>query len=286
MANHIFTVSCIQNCADDDLAQNLRRSTELVRAARCAGADLICLPENFTLIQVNEALLLARAEPEERHPAIPHFSSLARELGAWILMGSLAIRLPSGKINNRSYLVDAEGRVVARYNKIHLFDVSLRGGESYRESATVEPGDAAVVAPTPWGTAGLSVCYDLRFPQLYRALAKAGASYLAVPAAFTRTTGQAHWHVLVRARAIETGCYVFAPGQCGVRRSGRATYGHSLIVDPWGRVLAEADDEEGFILAEVDPAKVEEARRMIPALQHDCAFTPPDPAVSVASGDG
>jgi predicted amidohydrolase len=276
-----FTVACIQNCADDDLAENLRASTELVRAARGAGADLICLPENFALIQVNDALLLALSEPEESHPAIPHFSGLARELGAWILMGSLAVKLASGKINNRSYLLDAEGRVVARYNKIHLFDVNLKAGESYRESATVEPGNRAVVAPTPWGGLGLSVCYDLRFPHLYRALAKAGAFYLAIPAAFTRTTGQAHWHVLQRARAIETGSYVFAPGQCGVRRSGRATYGHSLIVDPWGRVIAEAGDQPGFITAEVDRAKVVEARRMIPTLDHDRSFEPPGHCVSV-----
>ncbi|MGH8532562.1 MAG: carbon-nitrogen hydrolase family protein [Gammaproteobacteria bacterium] len=271
-----FKVACIQNCADDDVAENITLATELVRAARAAGADLICLPENFSLIQVNDARLLAQAHTEESHPAIPHFRDLARELGAWILMGSLAIKLPAGKINNRSYLLDDSGRVIASYNKLHLFDVDLKAGESYRESATVEPGDRAVVAATPWGGVGLSVCYDLRFAYLYRALARAGARYLAIPAAFTRTTGQAHWHVLQRARAIETGSYVFAPGQCGIRRSGRATYGHSLIVDPWGRILADGGDESGFVIAEVDSARVEEARRMIPALRHDRGFTGPE----------
>ena len=271
-----FKVACIQNCADDDVAENITLATELVRAARQAGADLICLPENFSLIQVNDARLLAQAHTEELHPAIPHFKDLARALGAWILMGSLAIKHASGKINNRSYLLDDSGRVIASYNKLHLFDVNLKAGESYRESATVEPGDRAVVAATPWGGIGLSVCYDLRFAHLYRALAQAGAQYLSIPAAFTRTTGQAHWHVLQRARAIETGSYVFAPGQCGIRRSGRATYGHSLIVDPWGRILADGGDESGFVIAEVDSARVEEARRMIPALQHDRGFTGPE----------
>lgn len=273
--NNKFHVACIQNCADDDLDKNLREVTALVRSAREAGAELICLPENFTLIEVNDTRLLERAFTEETHPALPHFSDLAGTLGAWILLGSLAIKLPSGKVNNRSYLLNACGNIVARYDKLHLFDVDLKAGESYRESNTVEPGDRAVLAKTPWGLLGLTVCYDLRFAYFYRALAQAGAAFLSIPAAFTRTTGQAHWHVLQRARAIETGCYVFAPGQCGVRASGRATYGHSLIIDPWGRVLADGGEAPGFILAEVDPAKVEEARRMIPALTHDRRFTGP-----------
>ena len=176
---------------------------------------------------------------------------------------------------NRSLLIDAAGEVVARYDKLHLFDVSLRGCERYRESDTVKPGAAAVVAPTPWGLLGLSICYDVRFPQLYRALAQAGASYLAIPSAFTRTTGEAHWHVLVRARAIETGAYVFAPAQSGLHAEGRRTYGHSLIVDPWGAVLADAGEEEGAIVATIDPARVAEARRMIPALEHDRPFAEP-----------
>jgi predicted amidohydrolase len=270
-----FKVACVQNCAGNDLAKNIAETTELVRAARGEGAALICLPENFSFLEVNDERLLAGAYPEESHPAIPHFQALAKELGGWILMGSLTIKLPSGKVNNRSYLLDAEGHIVARYNKLHLFDVSLKAGESYRESSTVEAGEESVLAETPWGRLGLSICYDLRFAYLYRALAQAGASLLAIPAAFTRTTGQAHWHVLQRARAIETGCYVFAPGQCGIRPNGRATFGHSLIVDPWGRILADGGEDPGFIIAEVDPAKVEEVRGMIPSLRHDRVFIGP-----------
>ncbi len=276
--NAAFKVACIQHCADDDLTHNLAEAEAWVRAARAGGAELICLPENFSLIQVNDAMLLAEAYPEHKHPALPRFRALARELCVWLLLGSLSIKMESGKLHNRSYLIDAEGRIAARYDKIHLFDVSLKAGESYHETATLEPGDRAVTARTPWGMLGLSVCYDLRFPYLYRALAQAGARFLAIPAAFTRTTGQAHWHVLIRARAIETGSFVFAPGQCGVRRSGRATYGHSLIVDPWGRVLADGGDEPGFILADIDPTKADEVRRMIPALQHDRVFSAPEPS--------
>jgi deaminated glutathione amidase len=272
-----FKVACIQNCADDDLTHNLAETEALCRAARAAGAELICLPESFSLIQINDAMLLAQALPEETHPAIPRFRTLARELRAWILLGSLSIKVESGKLNNRSYLIDSDGHITAVYDKIHLFDVNLKAGESYRETTTVEAGDRAVTAATPWGVLGLSVCYDLRFPYLYRALAQAGARYLAIPAAFTRTTGQAHWHLLVRARAVETGSYVFAPGQCGVRRSGRATYGHSLIVDPWGGVLCDGGDAPGFIVADIDPGKVDEVRRMIPALRHDRVFTGPEP---------
>ena len=189
-----------------------------------------------------------------------------------ILLGSIAVKLDNGKVHNRSYLLNGSGETAATYNKIHLFDVELKAGESYRESATVEPGTQAVVANTPWGGLGLTVCYDVRFGYLYRELAQAGADFLTVPAVFTRTTGRAHWHVLLRARAIETGCYVFAPGQCGVRPWGRATYGHSLIVDPWGKVLADGGEGPGFVTAQIDPARVAKARGMIPSLNHDSDF--------------
>lgn len=273
--SHAFKVACIQDCADNDLHDNLRRAEQWVRAAHAAGADLICLPENFSLIESADALLLAQAHPEATHPALVRFTALARALKVWLLLGSLSVKLASGRLNNRSILLDAEGRVVARYDKIHLFDVTLKAGERYRETDTVEGGEHAVLASTPWGRIGLTVCYDLRFAYLYRALAQAGAIFLTVPAAFTRITGQAHWQVLIRARAIETGSYVFAPDQCGVRKSGRATYGHSLIVDPWGTVLAEGGDEPGYILAEIDPRQATEARRMIPALEHDRNFAAP-----------
>jgi predicted amidohydrolase len=201
---------------------------------------------------------------------------MAREHAVWLAIGTLGVRAPDGRIWNRSYLVDPNGAIRARYDKIYLFDVDLAGGETYRESATIAPGEQAVVAETPFGGVGLSICYDLRFPQLYRALAKADARILMVPAAFTRTTGRAHWHVLLRARAIETGCFVLAASQCGEAPDGRlARYGHSLIVSPWGEVLADAGAEPGFVTASLDLGEVDAARRAIPALRHDRIFTLP-----------
>jgi len=189
----------------------------------------------------------------------------------WLLLGSLAVEAGPGQNYNRSYLLNDKGNLVTHYDKLHLFDVDLADGECYRESDTIVPGSTAVLAPTPWGLLGLSICYDLRFAALYRALAQAGAAFLAVPAAFTRTTGQAHWHILLRSRAIETGSYVFAPCQCGSHGAAQS-YGHSLIIDPWGRVLADAGEDPGFIMAAIDPDRVSEARSMIPALKHDRDF--------------
>lgn len=270
-----FKVACIQNNAGPDVLPNVQEVDRLVRSARGAGAEFILTSENFTCIEFGAERSLAKALPEAEHPALPHFTKLAKELGCWLLMGSLTIKLSPTKVNNRSYLIDAAGRIVARYNKLHLFDVELREGESYRESATVEPGDRAVIAKTLWGTLGMTVCYDVRFPQLYRALAQAGAQFLTIPAAFTKTTGKAHWHTLVRARAIETGAYVFAPAQCGQHAGGRKTYGHALIVDPWGEILADGGETPGYVVADVDGAKVAEARRMIPSLEHDRPFASP-----------
>jgi deaminated glutathione amidase len=270
-----FRVACIQNCAENDFERNIEETMSLTRAAENAGAALICLPEYFAFMAPNDQEMLRLAPSEDAHPALAAFRALARELNVWVLLGSLAIRVPSGRVNNRSYLIDNQGQISASYNKVHLFDVALKGGETYSESSTVEPGSQAVVAQTPWGKLGMSICYDLRFAYLYRWLAQAGASFLTVPAAFTRTTGQAHWHVLIRARAIETGSFVFAPGQCGRRSWGRATFGHSLIVDPWGTILAEGDDSPGFIVADIDPGRVEDARQMIPALTHDRVLKSP-----------
>ncbi|MGQ0656917.1 MAG: carbon-nitrogen hydrolase family protein [Chromatiales bacterium] len=270
-----FKVACVQNCAENNLERNIEQTVALTRAAENTGAQLICLPEYFAFMAPNDQELLRVAPAEEEHAALTAFRQLARELNVWILLGSLAVRVPSGRVNNRSYLLDNAGNIVAFYNKAHLFDVSLKGGESYRESQAVEPGNQAVVAETPWGKLGMSICYDVRFAYLYRLLAQSGASYLTIPAAFTRTTGQAHWHVLVRARAIETGSFVFAPGQCGRRSWGRATFGHSLIVDPWGTVLAQGGDDPGFVIAEIDANRVEDARQMIPSLTHDRPLLPP-----------
>ena len=285
--NKTFKVACVQNCAERDVAPSIAALLPLVRAAAAAGAELIVLPEMVEMLEPRNDLVLAKAVPEAADPGLAACRALARETGAWILAGSLLLKeKDADRVVNRSILLDRSGGIVARYDKIHLFDVDLAGGESYRESATVRAGDRAVLAPSPWGLIGLTVCYDLRFAYLYRALAQGGASFLAIPAAFTYTTGQAHWRVLVRARAIETGCYVFAPNQCGVHAEGRRTFGHSLIVDPWGEVLAEAGDEPGHIMAEIDPAKVAAARSMVPALRHDRRFAAPAPPTVARAAAG
>lgn len=270
-----FKVALVQMNSGREIGPNIDAASRLVRDARGAGAELIVTPENTTMIEPKRALILEKARTEAEHPAIPAFKSLAAEIGAWLLIGSMTIKLDERACANRSFLFSPAGEIVARYDKIHMFDVDLADGESYRESATFRPGSRAVVAGLPFGRFGLSICYDLRFAYLYRTLAQAGASFLAVPAAFTVPTGRAHWHVLLRARAIETGCYVFAPAQCGEHAEGRRTYGHSLVVSPWGEILAEGGEKPGVILAEIDPAKVEEARAMVPALRHDRDFTKP-----------
>ena len=261
--------ACVQVNAGTEILPNLQAAGDLVRRARDAGADFIAMPENVGMIVQGRAKVLERVKPESEHPGVPFFADLARETGAWLLAGSLGILLDEGRVANRSYLFDSQGRVAATYDKLHMFDVDLKGGESYRESATFRPGDRAVLAGTPWGGMGLTICYDVRFAYLYRALAQAGASIITVPAAFTVPTGRAHWHVLLRARAIETGCFVIAPAQTGTHDQGRQTYGHSLIVAPWGEVLADAGEDVGFVVADLDLDRVEEARRMVPALTHD-----------------
>jgi deaminated glutathione amidase len=271
-----FKVACLQLNAARDIAPNIAAASALIREARARGARFVLTPENTSMIEPKRQLLLEKARPEADHPGIPAFSALAAELGVWLLIGSMQIKLDDATCANRSFLFDDRGRIVARYDKIHMFDVDLQGGESYRESKTFRPGDRAVVADTPWGRVGLTVCYDLRFAALYRALAQAGSSFLTVPAAFTVPTGRAHWETLLRARAIETGSFVFAPAQCGEHAEGRRTYGHSLIVAPWGEILAEAGESVGIIDADIDPAKVEEARRMVPALRHDRRFAAPE----------
>jgi predicted amidohydrolase len=270
-----FKAACVQLNAGREIAPNVETASALIREARAAGAEFIALPENATLIEPDNEAALQKAWPEAEHPGLPVFQDLARETGAWLLIGSLTIRLDDGKLANRSLLLDSSGGIVSRYDKLHLFDVNLKGGETYRESDTIRHGGEAVAAPTPWGLLGMTICYDVRFAYLYRALAQAGAVVLSVPAAFTRTTGRAHWHVLLRARAIETGCYVIAPAQCGTHAEGRKTYGHSLIIDPWGEIIAEAAEEEGIIVAEIDPERVAQARRRIPQLEHDRAFAGP-----------
>ena len=264
-----FKVSCVQNNSGPDIDQNINDITALVCNAHSEGAELICLPEYFCYVDNDDARMLAHSYVEEEHPALSQLCKLAKKLNVWILLGSLPIKISKEKVNNRSYLINNHGNVEAKYNKLHLFDVNLSDGESYLESANVEAGDKPVLVSTPWGSVGMSICYDLRFAYLYRQLAQYGANFLAIPAAFTKTTGIAHWHTLIRARAIETGCYIFAPCQCGEHPGERTTYGHSLIVDPWGTVLADAGENPGFITADIDVQQVLQARQRIPALQHD-----------------
>ena len=275
-----FLVACEQNRAVADMSASIAQCERLIREAHRRRADLICLPEFLSCLDMRERRLEVGILPEDGHPALARFRALASELGVWLLLGSLAIEARPGRARNRSYLIDAFGSIVARYDKIHMFDVDLEGGQSFRESEVFEAGRDAVLAPTPWGQLGLTVCYDLRFPYLYRALAQAGASVLTVPAAFTRTTGQAHWHVLLRSRAIETGSWVVAPCQYGDHGEA-ATYGHSLIVDPWGTVLADGGESESVIVAEVDPGRALEARRMIPALRNGRSVQTPAPVAAL-----
>jgi predicted amidohydrolase len=273
MAERRFTVACVQHCAGQDVAANLGTLDRLIEQAVGRGAELVCLPEYCAAYGMTDGRLEVGARAEGEHGALGALREMASRHRRWLLIGSLGVLADDGRILNRSYLVGPDGAVRARYDKIHLFDVDLARGESYRESGTIRPGETAPVVATPFARLGLTICYDLRFPQLYRALAKAGAEVLFVPAAFTRTTGQAHWHVLLRARAIECGAFVVAPSQCGAAPDGRlARYAHSLIVAPWGEVLADGGEGEGVIAAELDLARVAEARRMIPALRHDRVF--------------
>ena len=267
-----FRVGLVQMCSGRDVERNVNDATDLIRRAKHEGADYIQTPEMTTIMELDRARLLAAARPEPANTVISHFQSLARELGVFLHIGSMAILVSDGRLANRSFLFSPAGDIAARYDKIHMFDVDLGGGESYRESANYEPGRRAVLADLPWGKLGLTICYDLRFPHLYRALARAGARFLAIPSAFTRPTGMAHWHTLLRARAIESQAFVFAAAQGGMHENGRETFGHSLIVSPWGELLAEAGVHPTVIVADVELQLLEDVRRRVPSLQHDRAF--------------
>ena len=239
-------------------------------------------PELTNILAANREQLFTVAVEEEADASLATLREVARKLGIYVHIGSLAIRISPDRAANRSFLIDPKGDILARYDKIHMFDVDLAGGESYRESRNYRPGELAVLADLPWGRLGLTVCYDLRFPALYRALAEAGATMLAIPSAFTKQTGEAHWHVLIRSRAIENGCFVFAAAQGGRHENGRDTFGHSLIVDPWGRTIAEGGTEPGVIVAEINPAEVVNARARIPSLQHGRRFEIVEPLAEPA----
>ena len=267
-----FRAALVQLRSGRDVAANLEQVERLIRDAATRGADLILTPENTGLMELRSASLFANTGVEQGNMALERLRSVARDLKVWLQIGSLAIQVADDKVANRSYLIGPDGGIVARYDKMHMFDVELPGGESYRESKNYAAGSDAVLADLPWGRIGLTICYDLRFPALYRALAHAGADFITVPSAFTQQTGEAHWHTLLKARAIETGTFIFAAAQGGMHETGRATYGHSLIISPWGDVVAEAGIDPGVVCADIDPARVAEARARIPSLTHDRDF--------------
>jgi predicted amidohydrolase len=276
-ADRSFTAAMVQMRTSLSPEASFRQAEGLIRDAAAQGANYVQTPEVSNLIQKNRKALFELLAPEDEDLSLKAYRELARELKIHLHVGSLALRATPERAVNRSFLVAPDGGILASYDKIHMFDIELDGGESYRESANYQPGETAVISDLPWGRIGLTICYDVRFPALYRALAESGASFITVPSAFTVRTGEAHWHTLLRARAIENGCYIFAAAQGGKHESGRETYGHSLIVDPWGVVLAEGGVETGVVMAKIDPARVESARKSIPSLQHGRRFSLADP---------
>ena len=277
-----FKAAMIQMRSGLTPAANIEAAVKLITEAKASGADYVQTPEMTNILAANAQQLFAATSDENSDPSLAAFRELAKKLGIYVHVGSLAIKILPDKCANRGFLIDPQGEIAARYDKIHMFDVDLANGESYRESSRYRPGDQAAVADLPWGRLGITICYDLRFPALYRALAEAGATMLAIPSAFTKQTGEAHWNVLMRARAIENGSFVMAAAQGGLHEHGRATYGHSLIVDPWGRVLAEGDTEPGVVMAEIDPAEVAAARAKVPSLQHGRRFEVIEPMAEPA----
>ncbi len=272
-----FKAALIQMRTGLDPAANLDAATRMIAEAKSAGADYVQTPEMTNIMDVQRDRFFATIQEEDADVSLAAFRDLARKHKIFVHVGSLAIKVAPEKAANRGFVITPKGDIVARYDKIHMFDVDLAGGESYRESRNYRAGDIAINADLPWGVLGVTICYDLRFPALYRALAEAGATMLAIPSAFTRQTGEAHWNVLMRARAIENGCFVLAAAQGGKHENGRETFGHSIIVDPWGRVLAEGGSEPGVVMAEIDPAQVAEARSRMPSLQHGRRFEMAEP---------
>jgi predicted amidohydrolase len=267
-----FVAACVQMRSARDVLKNRDDAVALVRRAADEGAHFVQTPEMTSLVERSREALFEKVGPQETDPTIAALRDVAREKGIVVQIGSVAVK-EGEKIANRAVLIDTDGSIVATYDKVHLFDVDLPNGESWRESNTYTGGERAVLGETPWGLMGLTICYDVRFPALYRALAENGASFLSAPACFTRQTGEAHWTVLHRARAIETGSFMISAAQGGTHEDGRETFGHSIIVDPWGRVLAEGDDQPGVVLATIDPALVADARGRIPTLRHGRPFT-------------
>ena len=282
MSAGTFKAAMIQMRSGLTPGANSDDAVRMIGEAKSAGADYVLTPEMTNILAARREQLFSVVVEEEADASLATLREVARKLGIYVHIGSLAIKISPDRAANRSFLIGPKGDILARYDKIHMFDVDLAGGESYRELRNYRPGELAVLADLPWGRLGLTVCYDLRFPALYRALAEAGATMLAIPSAFTKQTGEAHWHVLMRARAIENGSFVFAAAQGGKHENGRDTYGHSLIVDPWGSIIAEGGTEPGVIMAEINPAEVASARARIPSLQHGRRFEIVEPLAEPA----
>lgn len=270
-------IALVQTTSGIDPKANARTLVDAVEQAAGEGAGMLFAPEMAGLLDRDRERASASIVREEEDEVLRAVGQAAARAGLWVHLGSLAVRRDDGRLANRGFVIDHEGTIRARYDKLHLFDVDLPSGESWRESAAYAPGETATVVATPAGTLGLSICYDIRFPALYQALSDAGATILSVPAAFTRPTGAAHWHTLLRARAIESAAFVVAAAQTGEHEDGRSTYGHSLVVDPWGEILLDMGEEPGVAVVEIDPARVEEVRARIPVLAH----RRPIPRVSV-----
>jgi deaminated glutathione amidase len=273
MINSNFKVACVQLSTGTDITTNLPPVLELIRSAKDNGADLIITPEQTLLMANSKKQLFNQISYEEEDKSIAVFCDLALELKVFLIIGSLSIKIDDYRAVNRSYIINNNGKIIGHYDKIHMFDVQLESGETYHESSTFESGKKISIIDVPWGKIGLTICYDLRFPGLYKSIATRGARFITVPSAFTKYTGSAHWHVLLRARAIETGCFIFAPAQVGKHQNGRETYGHSLIVSPWGEILAEAmNDNPCFIIADINTEEVMNSRNKIPAWSYGCDY--------------
>ncbi len=294
-----FTLTCIETCTRRDPSENVDILSRAIQQAADNGAEFIASPETCNFMEKGREAMLSRLCQEADDPVVQALQAAAKTHGVYVLAGSVAVVSADGRAANRSIVFAPDGNIIARYDKIHLFDVTLANGEHHAESNNYQAGEQAVTADLPWGKLGMSICYDLRFASLYRSLALAGACFISVPSAFTRPTGKAHWRVLLRARAIETGCYIFAPAQSGSHENGRETYGHTMIVSPWGEVLAQStqdsfavggEDKDDFevdgyrlVSAELDVKKVVAARQQIPSLRHGRDFTPPHEAGSIPS---
>ena len=272
-----FTAALIQICSTRDVDQNLHTTGNLIREAKAAGAQYVQTPEVTTLLETERTRLAENTQPETGNPAVKYFSELAAELNIWLHIGSMAIAAdpgaPDKRYANRAFLFAPNGALVTSYDKIHMFDVDISDNEKYAESRRYAPGYNVPLVKLPWANLGITICYDMRFPALYRALAQAGADIITAPSAFTVPTGKAHWHTLLRARAIEAQCFILAAAQAGDHEAGRQTYGHSIAISPWGDIIAEADGETtGVTMVDIDITQVADARRRVPSLKNDRPF--------------